>query len=694
MLSVEQLIELARQGASALVEAGNKALQDYKSSKGDSAPLGFAETIYELPCHFVMTNTPVKTASDMPMLTLPANADLPTIGESTLLSAELLLAIAHSSGQDVAHIPDKVIRELGYKLVDGTIPGVLLLLGKADDPLILVDTARDAQARGLLAFLCGPVVRQLQDAGVELGLDTMLVPLHETLLGTALAASVAVRAGLIFGGVGRGERARILHYLAERVNVTAIHFGDPDATTAAVATAAWLLSIPVVVDRDLPAIEHKLIPAVKGEKLLPLACEARGIKTRITQVDIPIPFGSAFEGERVRKPELAVETGNNLTPSFEILTMASLEELEDGRITIHGDDINGESIGINLPFGIVIRVGGNKMQEDFATVIERRLHDWFNRAMGVMHIGQRDVDWLRISRDALRAGFQLRHLGSIAHACIHADFGAIVDRVQVDIYTNEAEVLQQREKARRIYRIRDERLAGLTDEAVDVFYSCLLCQSFAPNHVCIVTPERMGLCGSVSWLDARASHELSPTGACSPVERGTMLDEIKGDFTGVNEYVHMASHGALEGCTLYSLMDRPMTSCGCFEVVMVLAPEANGVVVVGRDDTVDTPMGMGFSTLAGTVGGGSQVPGFMGIGKRYIISRKFLRAEDGILRLVWMPAALKATLQEGIIARAAELGEPDFLTKIATEEDVQDLDGLLAWLEKVKHPVLQLKPMF
>ncbi len=693
MSNYDDIERLARKGAHNIVDLCRAEYADLLARKGAGAPLSFPDTVYELPCHYALTPDAIKTLGDAHAPELTPDADIAQMGQAVLLSAELILALKSSQGEAVAHVPDKVIRELGYKLVDGTIPGILLLLGTADDPKALVSLARDAQSRGLLTFLSGPLIAQLEAEGVALGLETMLVPMHPTLLGAALAGSVAIRAGLIFGGIARGERGSMIHYLAERLPAVAIHLGDVDETTAAVATAAWLLAIPIVSDRQLGDIEFKLHSLQPGENPITIACEMRGIKARIEKVDIPIPFGSAFEGERVRKPDLAIEIGNNLTPSFELLTMAPLSEVEDGKITVHGADIDTLPEGGTTPLGIVIRVGGRKMQEDFATVIERRLHDWFNRAMGIMHVGQRDVNWIRISKGAKAAGFLLRHLGVIAHACIHADFGAIVDRVQMDIYTAEADVLREREKARELYRARDARLAGLTDEAAEMFYSCLLCQSFAPNHVCIVTPERTGLCGSVSWLDARASHELAPLGACTPVVRGTVLDEQKGDFSGVNDYVRKASHGALEGCTLYSLLDRPMTSCGCFEIAMVLVPEANGVLVIGRDDVVDTPLGMGFTTLAGTIGGGAQVPGFMGIAKRYIVSRKFLRAEGGIARLVWMSSALKDTLRAEIEKRAKEQGLVGFWEKIATENEATDFESLQAWLGKVGHPALGMEPL-
>ncbi len=54
-----------------------------------------------------------------------------------------------------------------------------------------------------------------------------------------------------------------------------------------------------------------------------------------------------------------------------------------------------------------------------------------------------------------------------------------------------------------------------------------------------------------------------------------------------------------------------------------------------------TPLGMTFPEMASMTGGGVQTPGFMGHGKHFIVSKKFMKAEGGIERIVWMPKELK-----------------------------------------------------
>jgi acetyl-CoA synthase len=299
-----------------------------------------------------------------------------------------------------------------------------------------------------------------------------------------------------------------------------------------------------------------------------------------------------------------------------------------------------------------------------------------------------------VSKSTFAKGFRLEHFGKVIHARIHEVFGNIVDKVQVTLTTDAAEVDELIEEARAAYAERNERIANLTDESVDTFYSCLLCQSFAPNHVCVVNPERVGLCGAYNWLDCKASYEINPTGPNQPVPKGIVLDPVKGEFSGPNEFIYQQSNQTVETVTFYSIMEAPMTSCGCFECIMVLVPEANGFMIVSREDPSMTPCGMTFSTLAGTAGGGMQTPGMMGMGKYYLTSKKFIPADGGMKRVVWMSSNLRESMRPALEEVCAREGVPDLLDKIADETVATSVEELLPFLEEKEHPALTMDPLF
>ena len=614
-------------------------------------------------------------------------------------------------------IDDIQLRSWGIQLVDGRMPGFAAIVGAAKSNEVAVQIVRELQRRNILTFLSGNVngrsiIHQLQEEGVELGYDTYTVPFGTDTISAIYALGFATRSALTFGGLKAGQASDILRYNKERVFAFVLALGEVDDLKYAAAAGAINFGFPVIADTVIPEIlptgvttyEHVVSMPFgeidgandleRAERLVQKCIEVRGVKVQVSDVPVPVPYGSAFEGEVVRKTDMRVEFGGKYSRAYEYLYMAAMDEVVDGQIEIVGPDFSDIAEKGAMDMGIVVKVAGRKMQEDFEPVLERQIHYFINGASGIQHIGQRDIAWIRISNNAAEKGFDLEHFGKILHARFHADFGAIVDKAQVTIYTEPGKVEEWLEKARVSYDFRNKRLANLTDDAVEEFYSCTLCQSFAPNHVCVVSPERLGLCGAYNWLDCKASFSINPTGPNQPIKLGRPIDLDKGYWEGTNDYAAVGSHGVVEEVAMYSIMENPMTACGCFECIVMLVPEANGVMVVSREDTSMTPAGMTFSTLAGMAGGGMQTPGVMGVGKYYLISPKFISSDGGFKRVVWMSSYLKESMSDELQAVAAREGDPDLINKIADERSASTVDELLAWLEEHNHPSLVMDMIF
>jgi len=373
--------------------------------------------------------------------------------------------------------------------------------------------------------------------------------------------------------------------------------------------------------------------------------------------------------------------------------MAEMNEIEDAKVELIGKDLGDLQEGENLPLGIYVQVAGREMQPDFEPILERQIHHLINYIQSVMHIGQRDIAWIRVSKAAMEKGFSLKDIGVVLHAKFHQDFGKILDKVQVTLYTDKKDVDELTQRARAEYKTRDERVETMTDEDVETYYSCTLCQSFAPTHVCSVSPERTGLCGAYNWMDCKASFEINPTGPNQPIEKGECLDPVLGQWKGVNEFIRQASRGAIERYNFYSLVVEPMTTCGCCECIAAMLPSCNGVMTVGRDYTGDTPCGMKFTTLAGVMGGGASSPGFVGHSKFNITQKKFIKGDGGLLRMVWMPKMLKEEIKERIDKQGEDLGCPDFYDMIADETVGITEEEILPFLQEKGHPALSMDPL-
>ncbi|MFZ3063627.1 MAG: acetyl-CoA decarbonylase/synthase complex subunit alpha/beta, partial [Actinomycetota bacterium] len=603
---------------------------------------------------------------------------------------------------------DVILRTQGIKLVDGSMPGFAACVGALPTNEAAVELATKLREKNILVFMAGStngksMAEQLEEEGVQMGWDVYLVPYGKEITAAVYALGFAARAAMTFGGItpnGMKEARDVLLYNKNRVFAFVLALGEVDDEKYATAAGAINFGFPVIADTDIPQIlptgictyEH-VVSNIPHDKLVPTAIEIRGVKIKVTEVPIPVPYGPAFEGERIRKEQTYVEFGGQKSTSFEYLRMRQPEEVEDGKIEVIGPEIDSVEAHSVLPLGIVVDVAGRKMQPDFEPVLERQLHHLINSAEGAWHMGQRDLNWLRIGIGAKEKGFKIKHFGEIIHAKLLDDFPAIVDKVQVTIYSDESKTKGVLEEARKAFVHRDERVAGLTDEAVDIFYTCTLCQSFAPNHVCIISPQRLGLCGAYNWLDAKAAHEINPTGANQPIIKGEAIDAKLGQWMGVNEVVYQKSNKTVETISAYSIMVDPETSCGCFECIVALLPTTNGVMIVNREFPGMTPVGMKFSTLAGSVGGGQQTPGFIGVGRQYITSEKFIAADGGFRRIVWMPKELKEALRTQLMKRAEAVGDPDFVNKIADESMATTEEEVLNFMQRVSHPALEMEPM-
>lgn len=688
-------------------ELKSLAMRELELLSDPDQTVEYPETCYELPTIYAWLGNNSKTVQDLKdvLNSLTEPSDEPTLenavlaGKLAMVSSEVLEALKYvqftEPYEDTPYcgfIPDKTLREFGVAFVDDTIPGAAVLTGTASDPDDLVKIARDLQSKGILTFAAGNITDQLRDKNVQMSAKLMLFP---TGPGTQVihAVNFAIRAALSFGAIGRGCEEELAEYLSKRPKVFVLSFGEIDEISAAVAMAAVVNKAVIVTDQDVDEIPGVLAQA-NSAKMVQAAIELRDIIVNLAPVDIPVAYGPAFEGESIRKPDTYLEAGgSSKTATFELLRMRSEAEVEDGKITLIGKDVSEFKEGSSTPLAILVDVYGKKMQEDFESVLERRIHLFLNFAQGIWHTGQRNLNWIRLSKSAVGSGVSLKHFGNILITKLKEEFSSIVSRVQVTIITDEEEVKKRLPEALERYVFRDARLAGLTDESVDRFFTCGLCSSFAPGHICIIMPERLGLCGAINWLDAKAAQEIDPHGPNQIVLKDEVIDSEKGQWTGVNDAVYEGSNHKLERVNVYSMMEDPMTSCGCFEVIIGMTSDMQAVFAVNREYGGMTPVGMKFSTLAGSVGGGKQTPGFMGIGRKYLISKKFIPADGGFLRIAWMPKDLKESMKEQLQQRAEHLGVPDFIDKIADETITTDAEGLINWMTKVNHPALSMPPL-
>jgi acetyl-CoA synthase len=700
---------------------------------GPEQEVAFPNTAYYLPTIYSMLGAKVENLGDMKDIFLETRKLLPALvtdelwlpylapaldaGMATFFAEEMYEAVRYLETPEfytktedptnesiwLGAADDVIFRKRGVEFVDGTAPGFAAIMGAPPTKEIATKIALELQEKNLYTFMHADtdgvhMADQLVESGVQVGWNTRLVPFGQSYTTAVFAIGFACRVAMAFGGIKPGDSKANLLYNKDRTFAFIMALGPVSDEWYANAAGAINWGFPTISDYDIPEVlptgictyEH-VVSNIPHDEIVQKSIEVRGLKVNISKIDIPMSFGPAFEGERIRKDDLYMECGGGRTSAVEVLITKELDEVQDGLVIVEGPDIKDIKQGENLPIAILVEVAGREMQSDFEPILERQFHHLINYIQGIMHMGQRNIMWVRIGKAAVEKGFTLEHFGKVLHGKLHQEFGAIVDKIQVKIYTELEQVEKVQELARTVYTERDKRLGSMTDETEEIFYSCTLCQSFAPSHVCIITPERIGMCGAYNWLDGKASYQINPTGPNQPVEKGECLDENLGVFKGINDFVAQATQSAVTSLSCYSLMVDPMTACGCFEAIAAMLPLCNGIMVVNRDYMGMTPSGMKFTTLAGMAGGGAQTPGFMGVSQHYMTSPKLFKSEGGLERVVWLPKSMKDGIADKLKECCEAIGKPELFDMIATEENGTTEEEILKFLQEKGHPCLDME---
>jgi len=577
-------------------------------------------------------------------------------------------------------------RQKGLAFIDGSVPGYALLLGS--DTTKALPILESLTQRQIVVFV---VEEQLQtnikESGVSLGWDAGIIPLP-----MIKALGCIGRVAQTFGNVN--EPDDVMRYSRERLLGFTLLIGESTPERLDLAQAALMMGCPLLSDNQLPqsvnewdksADYRSAIGGVDLHNIVQIGIEERGLQIKFPLPELPIAYSSDFSGQTVPDDSCgACLTGVELVVAGENIT--------DGLVTLLGPDLDAAAKS-SQPFAMLIEVSGREMQPDFEPVLERQIETIFNNADGIMHRGQRAMVTLRIAQKAIDKGLRLRHLGEVLHAQLHNEFGNILSRVQISIFTEMSQIQAIRENAQAIHEKRDQRLGNLRDEDVDTFYTCNLCQTIAAGHLCIISPEHPGVCGAVDWMDARAAVSIQPVGSNKAVVKEGLLDARTGQWESINQAARQESGGAITAYSLYSLMEDPGSACGDFECITAMLPLSNGVMVIDHTYEGMTPSGMDWAMLFEMVGAGSPTPGFLGHSKRFMGTHKFISAEGGWRRIVWMNHALREELRPVLEALAAEEGVPGFVDMIATEQNCESEEEILLYLEEISHPVLMMEPM-
>ncbi|HTP00094.1 MAG TPA: hypothetical protein VMJ64_01870 [Anaerolineales bacterium] len=685
----------AKQGMHLLVDEAEQLLQKAVSDHGARAPFSYPNTAYYLPIILGHSAKPVERVGDLQPVLQEARGLLggpkAERGTAALLAAETIEALRSverpleaagerppASLRFESPISDAQLRTWGVQLSDGRIPGIGVILASQGSSVPASEVLNELRRRNILCFLSGAAESTHVEAGVmDQGRDAVAA-IH--------AFGMVARCAMKLGGQRPGTWQGIQQYAKRHAPGFVLLLGEPDNVELAMALAAKELGFAVVEAAEALSAKGDADPALQ----LAEACiAARKLKTKAYSVSAPVPYSPAFEDEVIGDADLYAELGGQGHAGFELLQVAPASEVTDGRVRVIGPELQAHS---HSDLGIVIKVAGRKLQTDFEPLLEKQIGPFLNYAGGVVHSGHEDSVSIRISEAAAAQGLTLEALGNLLLARYREDVAA-VEQIEITLFTEPQEVSNWIATARQVYAARRQHLTELDDSQADVFFVCTNCRAFAPNNVSIISPQRVSPCGQCTWLDAKAGYEMGFTRVRRPIKPGKLIDGKRGVWEGLNKYAQTASHGRVKEVALYSVTQSPMSACADFECIVMAIPEANGVMVLSHDDVSPTPAGVNVEIFA-SIAAGEQIPGVVGIGVNYLLSPKFIAADGGFRRVVWMSSVLKERFGEELRAACARDGVPDLMEKIADERHVRSVPELVGWLKEHHHPALEMEPIF
>ncbi|MCX8012577.1 MAG: CO dehydrogenase/CO-methylating acetyl-CoA synthase complex subunit beta, partial [Desulfobacterota bacterium] len=407
-------------GAHKIVTRVEKKYKEVLEKYGPNQEIGFPDTAYYLPIIYGITGIPVKTLGECQLVLrrcreilpppvkekhhLPYLAPALDAGMATLWAEEIEEAIRYLEHPDFylrgEEVTDKniwlgaaddiIMRKRGVEFVDGTAPGFAAIVGAPPTEEIAVKIAHELQLKNLYVFMCSHnngvrMAEQLVKAGVQIGWPTRLVSFGPDISAAVFALGFATRAAMSFGGAKPGDFRKILIYNKDRIFAFVLALGFVSDEWYANAAGAINWGFPVIADTPIPQVlptgictyEH-VVSNVPYEEMVQKAIEVRGLKVTVTEVPIPLAYGAAFEGERVRGSDIYLECGGGRTQMTEFSEMKNMNEVEDGKIELFGPDITDVEAGSRLPLGIYLMIAGRQMQEDFLPILERQIHHLIN----------------------------------------------------------------------------------------------------------------------------------------------------------------------------------------------------------------------------------------------------------------------------------------------------------------------------
>ncbi len=570
------------------------------------------------------------------------------------------LTEAMEQDRDRYFISDDSFRELCVGLNEGS-NGWALLVG-LDEKSTLGDLTAELSSRKLKPFTYGETADMMRKANIQF---TDLGPRES---GAIYFAQLLVRYALIYARDLGGNPHEISHSIEEYAPGVVLLLGEPDVKTRSILQGLLGLGVPVVsLQKDYGLIGHKHRVQTVA-KMMDRVWRLPNIRARLVErasVVLPVPSGPVYGRGALNEDMVAFRVGGS--GSGFIVSMPS--NIEEATVNIVGtlDDASG--------FSVLVELGNPEVEPDLTLWVDAVIQKVSKYAKGVKIQSSGGGVELLMTQEALDAEFTLNHLGNMIITELKNEFPSI-GPVKVSFILDASEEERLKVEVDKYKEERRSLIDSASEDSLDTFYGCTRCRSFSLGHACTVTPDRPAQC-SKPWYMLKAYAVLAPGNTynpCTLIEKGDCLDPVRGEYTGVNASTGIRTEGRVERVFLHSIFEYPHTACSCFQNIAYYIPEVDGIAIMDRGFKGKSPGDWTWTKLANLVAGGQYQNGAASIATGYLRSPKFLQADGGYSRVVWM--------SEKLLYFSKDMIPEKHLQHIGTEKDARSLVELRGFLEK------------
>ena len=459
-----------------------------------------------------------------------------------------------------------------------------------------------------------------------------------------LLLNALARYAFVYGSAPVGDAHAVAHFVEDHTPGLLVCHGMMSSFDMTLALMAMKMGVPAVVPEDFPFPFGKTLRIHGQAEMAEAVVAFPNIRRLISLPEIP-GFPEYADPEH-RKEEIEPEIVWGNTPqSFYVVAKGIVK---DSKV-----EVRGKPSGQDCPMGIIVTVDAEPMDAFDRRYIERRIADSVAMIKGA---GFEYEEGCLAVKQADGAGVLPKQVGEVLLAAVQHYFPKITG-VRVDVMFDEPELSGLKPEIEAQIEARSGEAASATEETLEHFHSCVGCSQFAPDHVCILTPERPPMCGrpyeliktgalygydDMSNIHHSAMYrELNSFGVFA---KGECLDPLSGEWSGANQQIAALSQGRTDRIFLHSLDDFPHTGCGCFTLIIfrTAQPQA-GIGIIARGEEGRTPDGRTWEDLYYNQTG-KQTPGSTGATAAYLRSRKFLQAHGGWKGVVWVSPKVAALM--------------------------------------------------